>query len=371
LNQSRQSGYYQFLRGKNSLSTDFFARGIGLPGFPLALRGIFLFKRSRMRALVTGANGFLGAWLTRRLVGPAWSVRCLVRRTSGAAGLAGLPVELMYGDVVDAQALRAAIEDCQVVFHLAGIRRAPSREVFFRVNAEGTRNLCRAMSNAKERPRLVLCSSLAASGPSSPDRPRREEDPLSPQEWYGESKAEAERIASSFAGAIDVAVARPCRILGPGDRENLVFFNLVKKGIRLSVAGAPRPLSMVDVDDVAALMLLLATRPEAIGEAFFVANGETTLEALQDCVAAEIGCKTRTVSVRPGVLRLLGALADGASRISGKHLPLNRKLVKQLLAPAWTCSAEKAKTILGYRPTWSIPDSVRRSVAWYLERGWL
>jgi nucleoside-diphosphate-sugar epimerase len=72
------------------------------------------------------------------------------------------------------------------------------------------------MSQANGRQRLVLCSSLAASGPSSPTRPQREEDPLEPRDWYGESKAEAERIASSFSGAIDLAIVRRCRILGPG-----------------------------------------------------------------------------------------------------------------------------------------------------------
>ncbi len=324
-----------------------------------------------MRVLVTGANGFLGACLTRKLVGFAEHIRCLVRKTSAAGDVAGLPVELMYGDVVNAQSLRPAVEGRQVVFHLAGIRRAPSRESFFRVNAEGTRNLCQAMSEAKQRQRLVLCSSLAASGPSTAARPRREEDPLLPQEWYGESKAEAERIAFSFASSLDIVVARPCRILGPADRENLLFFNLVARGFLLSVPGGPRPLSMVDVDDVASFLILLATRAEALGQAFFVAHSNTTLEQLQDCVAEALGRKTRRLSIHPWVLRMLGALADGASWISGKHLPLNRKLVRQLLAPAWTCSGEKAERILGYRPRWSIPDSIRRSVAWYVERGWI
>ncbi len=157
-----------------------------------------------MRALVTGANGFLGAWLTRKLLGKAEHIRCLVRKTSATEELTALPVELMYGDVVDRSSLLAASLDCDVVFHLSGIRRAPSRALFFRVNAEGTRNVCDAMIASKRRQRLVLCSSLAAAGPSTTGRPRREEDSLSPEEWYGESKAEAERIALSFADRLEV-----------------------------------------------------------------------------------------------------------------------------------------------------------------------
>lgn len=302
-------------------------------------------------------------------MGLRWRVRCLVR--SSSAALAGLPVDIMYGDVVDGASLRPAVEGCEVVFHLAGIRRAPSRELFFRVNAEGTRALCEAMSASKPRRRLVLCSSLAASGPSSATRPKQEEDPLEPRDWYGESKAEAERIASSFAAAIDLTIARPCRILGPGDRENLFFFKLAKKGWRLSIAGGPRPLSLIDVDDVVSLLVLMASRPEANGQIFFAADGEATLEELQDAVAEALGQKPRKLCLRPSTLRVLGAVADGASQISGKYLPLSRKLVQQLLAPAWTCSGAKAQRVLGFRPRRSIPESIQRSLAWYQQRGWL
>ncbi len=138
--------------------------------------------------------------------------------------------------------------------------------------------------------RLVLCGSLSAMGPSQPGRPHVESDPFAPAEWYGESKAKAEQIAFSYNGRLEVAVARPPRILGPADRENLVFFKLVMRGWRLAIGGGPRPLSMVDVDDVVDGMLLLAERPEAVGEAFFLtANETTTIEELQDRVAAGPG----------------------------------------------------------------------------------
>ena len=86
-----------------------------------------------------------------------------------------------------------------MVFHLAGLRRAPERSAFFRVNAEGTRTVCDAMLRVGAR-RMVLAGSLAAVGPSRPDRPHVETDPFAPEEWYGESKAEAERIASRNRG---------------------------------------------------------------------------------------------------------------------------------------------------------------------------
>src|SRR5260370_34731033 len=91
-----------------------------------------------MRALITGANGFWGADLARELVQNAERVRCLVRRSSDLSQLAGLPVELMYGDVVAPDSLPPAVKECDVGFHLAGIRRAPSPELFWQVDPQGT-----------------------------------------------------------------------------------------------------------------------------------------------------------------------------------------------------------------------------------------
>ncbi|HZI13373.1 MAG TPA: NAD-dependent epimerase/dehydratase family protein [Myxococcus sp.] len=325
-----------------------------------------------MRALITGAGGFLGAWLAKALAARGDTVTCLLRPGGDASALAGVTYTRVDGDVTVPASLAPAVAGQDVVFHLAGVRRGATREDFLRVNAEGTRHLCDAMVAAGHRPRLVLAGSLAAMGPSSPTRPHVEEDAFHPHEWYGESKAEAERIAFSYKDRLPVTVTRPPRILGPGDRENLTFFKLVKKGIRLEIGGGPRPLTVADVEDVVDLLLLLATRPEALGQAFFVAGERhITLEDLQDIGARELGVTPRTLKLPPVVLRGLAATADVITQATGRKLPLNRKLARQLLAPAWTCSGAKAERLLGFRPRREVVDSIRRSARWYQEQGWL
>ena len=217
-----------------------------------------------------------------------------------------------------------------------------------------------------------LVGSLAASGPSVGGRPRLEDDPFSPEEWYGESKAEAELIAFSFQSKLEVTSCRPARIIGPGDRENLTFFKLVKRGIVLRILGHERRLSMVDVEDVVDQLLLQGDLPQASGEAFFCASNETlTVQELMTEAARLLKVKTKTVPLPPVVLRALAAGADLVSDATGKKLPLNRKLARQLLAPGWTCSIEKAKRVLGFHPKRSVHESLQRSAESYLAAGWL
>jgi nucleoside-diphosphate-sugar epimerase len=324
-----------------------------------------------MRALVTGAGGFLGGALVRRLALEGHEVRAMVRPGADAEGLGASGVEVVRGDVTDPASLPAAVAGRDVVFHLAGVRRAFAWDEFRRVNVEGTRAVLDAcLAHAPALARLVLAGSIAAAGPSRTGR--REEEPFEPTEGYGESKAEAERLALSHAGRLPIAVGRPPRIVGPGDRDSLFYFRLAARGIVVGVAGPPRPLSFVDVDDCAAGFALLATRPEAVGQAFFLAHPEpTTLEGLQQEAARALGVRARTLRFPPALLRAAGSAADVASRVLGRRLSFNRKLVEQVVAPGWTCDASKARRLLGYEARTPLATSLARAAAWYRERGWL
>src|SRR3954471_23722712 len=114
-----------------------------------------------MRCLITGANGFIGAHLAAELCKRGDAVRCLVRYGSEASSLKDLPVERAAGDVTKPDTLVDTLNGIDVVFHLAGIRRAANRSDFLTVNTDGTRHLAEAMVKAGAR-RLVFCSSITA-----------------------------------------------------------------------------------------------------------------------------------------------------------------------------------------------------------------
>jgi len=323
-----------------------------------------------MTVLVTGANGFLGQALVRALLAGGRRVRALVRERSDASALEG-GVEIVRGDATDPAALRRAVPGCSLVYHLAGVRRAADRESFLSVNAGSTRLLLEACLEAgAARQRFVLAGSLASIGPSREGR--REDDPYAPAEWYGESKAEAERICLSFTGRLPVAIGRPPRIIGPGDRENLFFFRIVAKGVVLRILGPERPLSWIDVDDCARGLLALADHPAATGEVFFLASqAQTSVVGLQESIALALGVRARRVPVPPAALRSAATLAEAFGRITGKKLPITKKLVRQILAPGWVCDPGKARERLGFVAETPLADSVARAAAWYRTKGLL
>lgn len=321
-----------------------------------------------MRVLVTGAGGFLGRAVVRALSERHAQVRALVRSEPDEP-LAGEGIEVIRGDALDEGCVRAAVRGCDAVFHLAGIRRATTLEEFDRGNVQTTRIALEAC--ASEAPRLrrfVLAGSLAASGPSA--RPRREEEPFAPVEYYGASKAKAEQLALSFRDRLPVAVARPPRIMGPGDRENLLFFKVAAKGLLLAFGGGERPLSWIDVDDCARGMLTLAEHPAAAGQAFFLASPTpTSVVGLQAAIAAALGVRARRLPVPERLLESAAVLAEAFGRITRRKLPLNRKLVRQILAPGWTCDPSKARERLGFVAETPLADSLSRAAAWYRARG--
>ena len=187
-----------------------------------------------MKVLVTGATGFTGAHLARTLARAGDSVAALVRPRSveRAASLKSEGIEIRVGDLSDAASVERAVAGCELVYHIAATYREPgqSNSAYRRVNVEGTRHVLEAARAAGVR-RVVHCSTGGVHGHvESP--PADENAPFSPGDIYQRTKLDAERLAAEFgrSSGLDVVVARPIGIYGPGDTRFLKMFRGIARG---------------------------------------------------------------------------------------------------------------------------------------------
>jgi dihydroflavonol-4-reductase len=327
---------------------------------------------NQTRALVTGANGFIGSHLAESLLKASCAVRCLVRKTSVLSWIEDLDVELAYGDLDDPASLEKAVNGVDWIFHLAGKIKAFSRDEFFKANAAGTENLLGAAEkSAAGLKRFVYVSSLAASGPGPGGRAINENDPPRPLTWYGESKLEGERIALRFGGLIPVTIVRPPPVFGPRDGDVYEFFRAVRHGIIPTVGRRDSRASFLYVEDLADALVRAAGTDAAAGKTYFLASAPCMeWRDFGGKAAAAMGCRAVFITIPYWMLAAAVHVREAAAALTGKPSILNRQKLPEYRHPYWCCDAAKAANELGFRPSCTIDEAIRKTVDWYRDQGW-
>jgi nucleoside-diphosphate-sugar epimerase len=323
-----------------------------------------------MRALVTGATGFVGGHLVDALLAGGHEVTALVRSTSKGAPLAARGVRLVAGDLHDGPALARASGGQDTTFHVAALTAALSEAAFRRANAEGTANVLAAAGRAGVG-RVVHVSSLAAAGPTVPGRPLRGDEPPHPVTAYGRSKLEAETLVRR--APVPWTIVRPPMVYGPGDREFLRAFRGAKQlGISPVFGDGSQELSAVYAPDLAAALVAAALADAAAGGTYAACHPErfTQLEfarALGRAVGREV-----TVPRLPGpIARPILFVSETAARVFGRPTLLTVDKANEFLAPAWTADPASLERDTGWRAAHGIDSGLRLTAEWYRSRGWL
>jgi nucleoside-diphosphate-sugar epimerase len=330
-------------------------------------------RKRILKVLVTGATGFIGSHLVEALVQRGVRVRCLVRPTSRLKWLQGLPVEFIYGDCQEKNALRRSVQDVHQVFHLAGATKAMEEKTYFEVNAQGTRNLvdaCLEHNPALEK--FIYVSSQAAAGPCRDGGKKKESDRCQPVSAYGRSKRLGEELALSHSHELPVVILRPCAVYGPRDRAFYHLFKCLSKRIKPGFSGHVQHFSLIYVQDLVSAILLAAEARTDSGEIFFLSDGQDyRLTEIGDLCAKAMEINAFRLPLPKQVAFGLAWLAEYFSKVTGKPALISRGKLKEILQPNWLCDIAKARDLLGFEPHIFLAQGAQLTLNWYRKANWL
>ena len=327
-----------------------------------------------MRSLVTGATGFTGGHLARALVAQGDTVSALVR-TDGpaAAALARVGVRPALGDLRDPAALAAATADVDVVYHIAAIYRHAglAEDTYRAVNATAVKQIIEAAARGGVK-RVVHCSTVGVHGDVE-HPPANEDAPLKPGDIYQVTKLEGERLAAEAAArlGIEVTIARPSGIYGPGDRRLLRLFRGVARGHWVTLGPGEIYYHLTFIDDLVEGFRLCGVHPAAANRTYILAGGEvTTLNALVGLVAEGAGVPVPSRHLPVWPFRAAGAACEAVCRPFGLEPPIHRRRV-DFFTKSRAFDITRARTEIGFAPRVGLREGIRRTLDWYRNEGWL
>ena len=328
-----------------------------------------------MKYLITGATGFVGPYLIKKLIDAGHTCRCLVRAGSETKIPQNARVEIISGDITKPESLAGIADNVDRLLHLATLGHMSNftvtESMFHAINVQGTINIMNEALRAGVK-KIVHCSTVAAMGICD-EIPSTEKTPCKPHHPYGRSKLAAENEVKRMVAEkeLPASVIRFSMVYGPGDpRDILKLTRMAQKGLFPKVGNRPKLTPLIHVND-AVDGLLLAAEKGVPGEIYLITNKQSEpFDRIREIIQEALGLKRRALYVPEWAALAAAFLIEKTFMLIGKPPSVTRKNIESTLTDR-VFSVEKAVRELGFEPKIDPVAGLRDTVLWYKDKGWV
>ena len=322
--------------------------------------------------LVTGATGFAGGALAKKLAEEGHSVTALVRKSADTSKLTALGIKLVFGDISDRNTVLEAAKGIDIIYHIAAVYRTAGHpdEYYEAVNVQGVQNIIDAALKHKVK-RTVHCSTVGVHGDIS-EIPSNEESPFNPGDIYQRTKLKGELLfAEAMKNGLKGSIFRPGAIYGPGDTRLLKMFKSINRGFFPLFGGGETLYHLSYIDDLVDGIILCGEHSKALGETFILCSDEySSLQELGKEIADSLNVRPPTLKLPIAPLLIAAKICEAICKPLGINPPLHTRRC-EFFIKSRAFSNKKAKQLIGFKPKISTREGVRRTSEWYQQHGYL
>jgi len=328
------------------------------------------------KVLITGASGFVGGFLVDEALTRGLDVYAAVRKSSNLQYLSDPRINIVYFDFEDLDKMQEIFEEYtfDYIIHNAGLTKTPVADQYFKVNATYLENMIETLIKSNKVPqKFTFVSSLAAYGPAeyTNDGEVKENSTPHPVTNYGRSKLAGEKYLKGKT-EVNHAIVRPTAVYGPREKDLFTVYELINKGLDMTVGLKDQTLTFIYVKDLVRV-IMDATLSDIRNTAYFVTDLETyTSTKYNQSIKKALG-KKRTLKLRLPIplVKLLGFVAEKAGKLAGNYPALNIEKVNELEAQSWNCDTSNLVSELNYSPDYNLEKGLAECIQWYKDNKWL
>lgn len=321
------------------------------------------------KILITGASGFVGGFLVNESLKRGYSTYAGIRKTSRLDDLSHVAIHFFKADLSDKSALKEAFinqEGFDYIIHNAGLTKTCKKSEFELVNYQYTKNLIDAIEETGFKPeKFIYMSSLAAFGPGksgTQEAISNDSDPK-PISLYGKSKLKSELLIQS--SRIPYIILRPTGVYGPKEKDYLLMYKSINKGIETYVGKGEQYISFIYVKDLARLVFDVIESDHR-NKSYFVSDMRThTTKSFNQIVKKELHKKTIRITFPKALVKQVAFWGEQWGRMTGQVPTLNTEKFKDISCDNWLCDSSSLIDDFGFTPDYNLKDGIHESITWY------